>query len=222
MITETSTIPPDDLQRNLALARPNEDQKLPHIGLAGDTYTILLTGKDTAGRYCLIDMLVPPGGGPPPHRHDFEEMFTILDGEIEVTSATTSRRCLPFSTARSRSLAVARNPLCGPARQPTFRPTHRTIFATPRGDRRGYCAFVHQPGRKSILWPLAFPSQVALLRPQNSTRPAKRCSKRKLKRSLHNTERNFYTLHSGNPTPNPVAGANRRWRCQFRYRGSRH
>jgi mannose-6-phosphate isomerase-like protein (cupin superfamily) len=85
MITEISTIPPDDLQRNLALARPNEDQKLPHIGLAGDTYTILLTGKDTAGRYCLIDMLVPPGGGPPPHRHDFEEMFTILDGEIEVT-----------------------------------------------------------------------------------------------------------------------------------------
>jgi len=85
MITETSTIPPDDLQRSLAFARPNEDQKLPHIGLAGDTYTILLTGKDTAGRYCLIDMLVPPGGGPPPHRHDFEEMFTMLEGEIEVT-----------------------------------------------------------------------------------------------------------------------------------------
>ena len=85
MTNETQPLPPDDLQRNLALARPNEDQKLSHIGLAGDTYTILLTGKDTAGRYCLIDMLVPPGGGPPPHRHDFEEMFTILDGEIEVT-----------------------------------------------------------------------------------------------------------------------------------------
>jgi quercetin dioxygenase-like cupin family protein len=85
MTNETQTIPADDLQRNLALARPNEDQKLPHIGLAGDTYTILLTGSDTAGRYCLIDMLVPPGGGPPPHRHDFEEMFTVLDGEIEVT-----------------------------------------------------------------------------------------------------------------------------------------
>src|ERR1700720_311309 len=85
MATETSTIPPDNLQRNLALARPNEDPNLPHIGLAGDTYMILLTGKETAGRYCLIDMLVPPGGGPPPHRHDFEEMFTILEGEIEVT-----------------------------------------------------------------------------------------------------------------------------------------
>src|SRR5437588_10827278 len=85
MPTETSTIPPDDLQRRLALARPNEDQNLPHIGLAGDTYTILLSGEDTDGRYCLIDMLIPPGGGPPPHRHDFEESFTILEGEIEAT-----------------------------------------------------------------------------------------------------------------------------------------
>jgi quercetin dioxygenase-like cupin family protein len=80
-----STIPPDDPQRNLTIARPNEDTNLPHLGLVGDTYTILLTGKDTAGRYCLIDMHVPPCGGPAPHRHDFEEMFTLLEGEIEVT-----------------------------------------------------------------------------------------------------------------------------------------
>jgi quercetin dioxygenase-like cupin family protein len=53
--------------------------------LAGDTYTILVTGKDTAGRYSLIDMHIPPGGGPPPHRHDFEEMFLVLEGEIEAT-----------------------------------------------------------------------------------------------------------------------------------------
>jgi quercetin dioxygenase-like cupin family protein len=85
MATKTSTIPPDNLQRNLALARPNGDLNLPHFGLVGDTYTILLTGEDTAGRYCLIDMLVPPGGGPPPHRHDFEEMFSVIEGEIEVT-----------------------------------------------------------------------------------------------------------------------------------------
>ena len=30
-------------------------------------------------------MFVPPGGGPPPHRHDFEEMFHVLEGEVEVT-----------------------------------------------------------------------------------------------------------------------------------------
>jgi len=85
MTTDKPAIPPDNLDRTLAVARPDEDQALRHVSVAGDTYTILLTGKDTAGRYCLIDMLVPPRGGPPPHRHDFEEMFTILEGEIEAT-----------------------------------------------------------------------------------------------------------------------------------------
>ncbi len=51
----------------------------------GDTYTILVSGAQTNGRYCLIDMLVPDGGGPPPHRHDFEEMFSLLEGELEFT-----------------------------------------------------------------------------------------------------------------------------------------
>lgn len=80
-----ASIPADDLSRNLTIAEPDTDGSLVHIGLAGDTYTILLTGKDTAGRYCLIDMHIPPGGGPPPHHHDFEETFTILEGELEFT-----------------------------------------------------------------------------------------------------------------------------------------
>ena len=79
------SILPDDPRRSLKLARPNTDESLPHFGLVGDTYTILLSGDDTNGRYCLIDMLVPPGGGPVPHRHDFEESFTVLEGEIEAT-----------------------------------------------------------------------------------------------------------------------------------------
>jgi quercetin dioxygenase-like cupin family protein len=85
MSAENPTIPPDDFRRRLTLVRPDTDTALPHVGVAGDTYTILFTGQDTAGRYCLIDMLVPPGGGPPLHRHDFEEMFSVLEGGIEVT-----------------------------------------------------------------------------------------------------------------------------------------
>ena len=80
-----SPIPADTLLRNLAVADPNNDQSLRHLGVVGDTYTILLSGDDTDGRYCLIDMHVPQGGGPPPHRHDFEESFTVLEGEIEAT-----------------------------------------------------------------------------------------------------------------------------------------
>src|ERR1700685_1377308 len=77
-------IPADNPQRKLTVANP-DNPKMRHVSIAGDTYTILVSGAETAGRYCLIDMHVPPGGGPPPHRHDFEEMFTLLAGELEFT-----------------------------------------------------------------------------------------------------------------------------------------
>jgi len=75
-------VPADDPNRSLAIANP---EQLPHIGLVGDTYTVTVSGEDTAGRFCVIDMHIPPGGGPPPHRHDFEETFILLEGEIEAT-----------------------------------------------------------------------------------------------------------------------------------------
>src|ERR1700685_1620452 len=81
----TSPIPPDDPQRNLTLAQPDTDQSLPHIGVVGDTYTITVSGDETNGRFCVIDMHIPPGGGPGPHRHGFEETFILLEGEGEAT-----------------------------------------------------------------------------------------------------------------------------------------
>jgi quercetin dioxygenase-like cupin family protein len=77
-----AALPADDPQRKLAVTRTESGR---HIGVVGDTYTILVTGKDTAGRFCLVDMFVPPGGGPPPHRHDFEETFSLIEGELELT-----------------------------------------------------------------------------------------------------------------------------------------
>jgi quercetin dioxygenase-like cupin family protein len=79
-----AALPADDPSRELVLADP-DTAELKHVSLAGDTYTILLSGEDTAGRFTLIDMHVPAGGGPPPHRHDFEETFVVVEGEIEVT-----------------------------------------------------------------------------------------------------------------------------------------
>jgi quercetin dioxygenase-like cupin family protein len=80
-----SALPPDDPRRALVHARPDAAGTLPHLALAGDTYTVLLTGADTAGHFTLIDMYVPPGGGPPLHRHDFEETFSVIEGEIVFT-----------------------------------------------------------------------------------------------------------------------------------------
>jgi quercetin dioxygenase-like cupin family protein len=53
------------------------------IGVVGDVYRFLATGAETSGAYALIDALVPPGGGPPPHVHSREvEGFFVLEGEV--------------------------------------------------------------------------------------------------------------------------------------------
>src|SRR5664279_1662290 len=124
-------LPSDNLARTLKIARPDTDESLPHIGLVGDTYTILLSGTDTAGRYCLIDMHIPPGGGPPPHRHDFEESFTVLEGEIEATfrgekSVVHAGQTLsipanaPHSFTNASGAAARLLCICAPAGQEEF------------------------------------------------------------------------------------------------------
>jgi mannose-6-phosphate isomerase-like protein (cupin superfamily) len=56
------------------------------VALVGDVYRFLATGDDTNGKYALIEALVGPGGGPPPHVHSREEEgFFILEGEIMFT-----------------------------------------------------------------------------------------------------------------------------------------
>ena len=126
-----TSIPPDNPQRSLVVARAESDQGLPHIGLAGGTYTILLTGNDTDGRYCLISMIIPPSGGPPPHRHDFEESFTVLEGEIEATfrgqkSVVRTGETVnipanaPHSFVNSSGKAVKLLCICSPAGQDEY------------------------------------------------------------------------------------------------------
>ncbi len=54
------------------------------LSVVGDTYRILISGEETNGAYAVIDMLVPPGGGPGPHAHkNIQEMFYVVEGEIE-------------------------------------------------------------------------------------------------------------------------------------------
>jgi quercetin dioxygenase-like cupin family protein len=124
-------VPPDDPGRHLTHVSPDTEESLPHLGVVGDTYTILVSGEDTAGRYTLIDMHVPPGGGPPPHRHDFEEMFTILDGEVELTfrGVTATARAGDTVNVPANAPHVFRNNaerparmlcLCSPAGQEEF------------------------------------------------------------------------------------------------------
>ncbi|MET0636949.1 MAG: cupin domain-containing protein [Chitinophagaceae bacterium] len=61
---------------------PREGQNL---SVAGDNYRLLITGKETENAFAVIDMLIPPGGGPMPHAHAaFQESFYVVEGEIVV------------------------------------------------------------------------------------------------------------------------------------------
>jgi quercetin dioxygenase-like cupin family protein len=128
---EYTPIPPDDLNRGLTFAQSGGERRLPHIGLVGDTYTVTVSGKDTGGRFCVIDMHIPAGGGPGPHRHDFEETFVLLDGEIEVTfrgKKTTARAGdtinipsnAPHQFHNASSLAARMICICSPAGMENF------------------------------------------------------------------------------------------------------
>jgi quercetin dioxygenase-like cupin family protein len=46
------------------------------------TTSVLLRGEETGGRLSVTDIVVPPGGGPPLHTHDFDEAFYMLEGEL--------------------------------------------------------------------------------------------------------------------------------------------
>ena len=139
-VQSSSAIPADDPRRNL-LIQNADNQKATHVGLVGDTYTILLSGTDTAGQFCLIDMHVPPGGGPPPHRHDFEETFILLEGELEATFRGETRSAnagdtihipanAPHQFHNSSSKPVRMLCICSPAGQEEFFKEVGTLVAT--------------------------------------------------------------------------------------------
>ncbi|AYD48326.1 cupin domain-containing protein [Arachidicoccus soli] len=66
---------------NIIAVNENQGQ---HISVIGDSYRIIISGKQTEGAYAVIDMLVPPGGGPGPHSHaDIHESFYIVEGEVD-------------------------------------------------------------------------------------------------------------------------------------------
>ena len=44
---------------------------------------VLVRSEQSSGRVGVIESLMPPGaGGPPLHKHDFDEAFYVIDGEL--------------------------------------------------------------------------------------------------------------------------------------------
>ena len=103
-------------------------------------------------------MHIPPGGGPGPHRHDFEETFIVLDGEIEATFRGKTRVVQAGETINITSNALHRfqnttiNParlicICSPAGQEKFFlevgvPVATRTTASPKLNEEEMAAFL--------------------------------------------------------------------------------
>jgi quercetin dioxygenase-like cupin family protein len=55
--------------------------------LGANLFSFLAESKDTGGAYAMVEATLPAGAGAPPHTHTREdEIFLILEGEVEFTS----------------------------------------------------------------------------------------------------------------------------------------
>ena len=68
-----------------ALATPfgSHFDTVPAYWHAGGLWTVLASGEQTAGSYCMFEQLLPSGPAAPPHLHQgMDEVFYVLDGEV--------------------------------------------------------------------------------------------------------------------------------------------
>ena len=100
----------------------------PAAWVVGDLYTIKASGQDTGGAYALIEVMVPPHSGPPPHLHRREdEAFYIVEGEFEVHVDEERHTAGPGSWVQMAKGSVHHFKNIGP------KPAKMLILATPAG-----------------------------------------------------------------------------------------
>ena len=75
------------------------------LNVLGMPLRMLCEARETGGAWSLFEEEVPLGMGPPPHRHDWDEAYYILEGEIDflvdgvpVKSRTGDFNYLPRNT----------------------------------------------------------------------------------------------------------------------------
>lgn len=61
-------------------------ENAPAYWFLGILWIVLIDGKETEGRYSLMEQLMPQDVGPAPHIHPFnDEGFYVVDGSMEMT-----------------------------------------------------------------------------------------------------------------------------------------
>ena len=101
----------------------------PTLSVVGDTYRLLTTGEQTGGAYAVIDMLIPPQGGPGPHAHAaIEENFYVLEGEIVVRSETQT-----YTARQGAFVQIPRGGAIHSFKNESATPAHLLCLVVPAG-----------------------------------------------------------------------------------------
>lgn len=79
------------------LLAPSEGE---HWAFLNTNMSVKVDGRASGGTMTVIEALMPPGFGPPPHRHDVEdELFFVLEGELWLWCDGTEATYGPGGTA---------------------------------------------------------------------------------------------------------------------------
>jgi quercetin dioxygenase-like cupin family protein len=95
------------------------------------TAKVLLRSEETGGHASVTELVVPPhNAGPPLHRHDFDEAFYLLEGELmfQVEEALVTKGAGELSFAPRNAAHTLANHSDAPARY--------LLICTPAGFER--------------------------------------------------------------------------------------
>lgn len=129
----------------------------PSVFLVGDTYTTLLSGAQTGGAFTLLEAVVMPDAGPPPHvHHGEEETFVLLDGRMTFTVDGRTHDADPGSVLMvPRDVPHSyRNVGDGPAKM-------LFLYSPPGMD--GMFPELGRPGRRGVVPPPLDPADIAAM-----------------------------------------------------------
>jgi quercetin dioxygenase-like cupin family protein len=74
--------------------------------LLGDVRTIKASRADTGGDLTIVEQVAAPGAASALHRHPYQEVFYILDGELEFTGLANQER-MTFRAATGSTVHAA-------------------------------------------------------------------------------------------------------------------
>lgn len=72
-----------DVTTQQTITRTPAGQGPSYLLVGTELLTFKASGAQTGGAYMTAEIMTPPGGGPPLHRHEPQELFYILEGEFE-------------------------------------------------------------------------------------------------------------------------------------------